>query len=57
MRNNIAFFEKTSSSEVKLWAKVNAKLNSALIFSITLTLCTMASFLKRRNIISHLFAS
>ena len=30
MRNNIASFEKTSSSEVKFWAKFNAKINSAL---------------------------
>ena len=37
MRNNIAFFEKTSRSEVKIWAKFNAKINSALIFSIILT--------------------
>ena len=37
MRNNIASFEKTSSSEVKFWAKFNAKINSALIFSIILT--------------------
>ena len=36
MRNNIASFEKTSSSEVKFWAKLNAKINSALIFSIIL---------------------
>ena len=38
MRNNIASFEKTSSSEVKFLAKFNAKINSALIFSIILTL-------------------
>ena len=38
MRNNIAYFEKTSSSNVKIWAKFNAKINSALIFSIILTL-------------------
>ena len=37
MGNNIASFEKTSSSEVKVWAKFNAKINSALIFSIILT--------------------
>ena len=37
MRNNIASFEKTSSSEVKFLAKFNAKINSALIFSIILT--------------------
>ena len=37
MRNNIASFEKTSSSEVKFWAKFNAKINCALIFSIILT--------------------
>ena len=36
MRNNIASFEKTSSIEVKFWAKFNAKINSALIFSIIL---------------------
>ena len=38
MRNNIASFEKTSSSKVKFWAKFNAKINSALIFSTILTL-------------------
>ena len=38
MRNNIASFEKTSSSEVIFWAKFNAKINSALIFSIISTL-------------------
>ena len=38
MRNNIASFEKTSSSEVKFWAKFNEKINSALIFSIIMTL-------------------
>ena len=32
MRNNIASFEKTSSSEVKFWAKFNAKIDSTLIF-------------------------
>ena len=38
MRNNIAYFEKTSSSKDIFWAKLNAKINSALIFSIFLTL-------------------
>ena len=38
MKNNIASFEKTSSSKVKFWAKLNAKINSALIFSTILTL-------------------
>ena len=38
MRNNIAYFEKTSSSKVIFWAKLYAKINSALIFSIILTL-------------------
>ena len=38
MRNNIAYFEKTSSSKDIFWAKLNAKINSALIFSIILTL-------------------
>ena len=38
MRNNIAYFEKTSSSKVIFWAKLNAKINSALIFSTILTL-------------------
>ena len=38
MRNNFASFEKTSSNEVKFWAKFNAKINSVLIFSIILTL-------------------
>ena len=37
MRNNIASFEETSSSEVKFWAKFNAKINSAFIFSIIYT--------------------
>ena len=55
MRNNIAYFEKTSSSKDIFWAKLYAKINSALIFSTILT--TTASFLKRNNIISHLFAS
>ena len=36
MRNNIAYFEKTSSSKVIFWAKLNAKVNHALIFSIIL---------------------
>ena len=35
MKNNIASFEKTSSSEVKFWTKI-AKINSAWIFSIML---------------------
>ena len=38
MRNNIASFEKTSSSKVIFQAKSNAKINSVLIFSIILTL-------------------
>ena len=39
MRNNIAFLRKLSScSEVKFRAKFNAKINSALIFPIILTL-------------------
>ena len=38
MRNNIASFEKTSSNQLIFWAKVNAKINFALIFSIILTL-------------------
>ena len=46
MRNNIASFEKTSSIEVKFWAKFNAKINSALIFSHNFDLNT-ASFLKK----------
>ena len=37
MRNNIASFEKTSSSKVIFWAKSNAKINSALNFSMILT--------------------
>ena len=35
---NITYFEKTSSSKVIFWAKLNAKIISALIFSIILTL-------------------
>ena len=38
MRNNIASFEKTSTSKVMFWAKFNEKINSALMFSIILTL-------------------
>ena len=38
MKNNIAYFEKTNSSKVIFWAKLNAKINSALIFSTILTL-------------------
>ena len=38
MRNNIASFKKTSSSKVIFWAKFNAKIYSAFIFSIILTL-------------------
>ena len=38
MRNNIAYFEKTSSSKVIFWAKLNAKINSALISPIIFTL-------------------
>ena len=38
MRNNIAYFEKTSSCKVIFWAKLYAKINSALIFSTILTL-------------------
>ena len=53
MRNNIASFEKTSSSEVKFWAK-NAKINSALIFSIILTsLLLLSYFAKGCNFIDH----
>ena len=56
MRNNIASFEKTSSIEVKIWGKFNAKKNSALIFSIILTQLLLV-FSKKSNIITHLFAS
>ena len=38
MSNNIAYFEKTSHSKVKIGATFNAKINSTLIFSIILTL-------------------
>ena len=44
MRNNIASFEKTSRSRVKIMEKINAEFITA-------------SFLKRSNIISHLIAS
>ena len=54
--HNIASFEKTSSIEVKIWAKFNAKINSALMFFHNYDLTT-ASFLRKSNIISHLFAS
>ena len=32
MRNDIASFEKFSSSLVKIWAKSNAKINSTYLF-------------------------
>ena len=32
MRNNIASFEESRRSEVKIWAKSNAKINSTSIF-------------------------
>ena len=54
MRNNIAFFEKTSSSEVKIMEKIKAELIFA--FFAQKFDFTTASFLKRSNIISHLFA-
>ena len=50
MRNNIAYLEKTSSSEVKVWAKFNAKINSALIFFQNFDFTT-ASFLSKRAIL------
>ena len=50
MRNNIASFEKTSCSRDKIMEKINAE----FIFALNLTI---ANFLKRNNIISHLFAS
>ena len=37
MRNNIAFFEKTSSSEVKIMEKINAELIFALNFAQNIT--------------------
>ena len=56
MRNNIASFEKTSRSRVKIMEKINAEFIPALNFAQKFNLTT-ASFLKRSNIISHLFAS
>ena len=38
MRNKIAYFAKTSSCKVIFWAKLNAKINSALISPIIFTL-------------------
>ena len=38
MRNNIAYFEKTSSRYVIFWVKLNAKMNSLLIFPRIFTL-------------------
>ena len=51
MRNNTAYFEKTSSSGVKIVEKIFA-FNFAQNISFT-----TASFLKISNIISHLFSS
>ena len=56
MRNNIAYFEKTSHSRVKVMEKINAEFIFCIKFCPKYDLTT-ASFLKRRNIISHLFAS
>ena len=56
MRNNISSFEKTSHSRVKVMEKINAEFIFAINFA-QYNLVTTASFLKRRNIISHLFAS
>ena len=54
MRNNIASFVKTSRSRVKIMEKINSEFILALNFAQNIT---TASFLKRSNIISHLFAS
>ena len=43
MRNNIAFFEKTSSSEVKIMEKINAELIFALNFAQNLTSLLLVS--------------
>ena len=57
MRNNIASFEESSSSYDKICAKSNAKINSAFVIFFSNCNPTTNRFLKRRNIISHLFAS
>ena len=51
MRNDNAFIEKANSSYVKM-----GKINLEFIFASNFDFTT-ASFLKRSNIISHLFAS
>ena len=56
MRNNIAYFEKTSSSKVIFWAKLNAKKNSALIFSIILTLLWLVFSKKAKIFLIYLLA-
>ena len=52
MRNNIASFEKTSRSRVKIVEKINAEFIFALHFGPKYDLTT-ASFLKRNNIIYY----
>ena len=47
-----------SMEKVKIWAKSNAKINSSTsIFLQIVTILLTNRFLKRSNIISHLFAS
>ena len=41
LANNIASFEKSSSSYVKMWAKSNAKINSTSIFLQIVTILLM----------------
>ena len=56
MKNNIASFEKSSSSLVTICEKIYVEFIFALGFAQIFNLIT-ARFLKRSNIISHLFAS
>ena len=45
MKNNIAAYKKSRSSEVKVWAKFNAKINSTSIFSQIVTKLLISRFL------------
>ena len=56
MRNNIAYFEKTSSSKDIFWAKLNAKINSALIFSTILNLLRLVFSKEAILFLIHLLA-
>ena len=56
MRNDITSFEKSNSSLVNIWAESNAKINSTSNCFANYNHNTNR-FLKRSNIISHLFGS